>query len=268
MDIPKISKQPAKFWGERLIKFKSVESTNDIARKMASLGEGNGTVILAGEQTGGKGRRDRAWFSPPGGLWFTVILRPDLPPVSLSGITLLFSLFIIEFLNKELEKSGVNTPLQLYWPNDIYFSEKKLGGILIESRCSDSSVKWLIAGIGININNEEKNFPSLLNAVSLNSITKRRFAIRSLLKRMLVSLENGYNGFIENGFSKFISKISDICPMINRVIEITDPDGLKTIYKTLGIGESGQLIVLDSAGQKKEIITAERTKLIYEKLMQ
>jgi BirA family biotin operon repressor/biotin-[acetyl-CoA-carboxylase] ligase len=112
----------------RLHHFAIVDSTNSIALDLARQGAAQGTVVHADQQTGGRGRNGRQFCSPPGGLYFSVILRPELELVDFPLLTLAAGVGLCRGISKT---TGVQ--LQLKWPNDLYFADKKLGGILTES---------------------------------------------------------------------------------------------------------------------------------------
>src|SRR4030043_850024 len=142
--------------GKNIIYLKKVDSTNNFAsqlikskkEKYESL---NGTVVLAETQEKGRGRLERSWLSPPGGLWFTIIPRTGLKEKELPEVTLITAYSIASTIDREY---GINAIIK--WPNDIYYRQSKLGGILTEVEKVNGSV-FLIIGIGINANLDEVN---------------------------------------------------------------------------------------------------------------
>ena len=252
MEKSTIHQEPVHYWGERIYHYDRVISTNNLAAERARAGEGNGTVIAAGEQAGGRGRLERAWFSPPGGLWFSLILRP--PAQRLDGITLLFSLWIIQFLEESAALS-----LHLIWPNDLYLNGKKMGGILTESRMKGASYEWLVVGIGLNVNNRE--FPPDIQATSLSLEEGKPRDLAALLRELLQYLEKKYLLFLEHGFSLFLPEVLSRCPMQGRRIELTDHQGTRVLM-VRDIGLQGQLVVSDEHGRIEEIVSAERVRLL------
>jgi BirA family transcriptional regulator, biotin operon repressor / biotin---[acetyl-CoA-carboxylase] ligase len=254
--MKKITNTPARFWGERLMAFDSLPSTNDYAREMATKGEGNGTVILAREQVKGRGRLDRTWHSPSGGLWFSLILRPPVQVEWLAGTTLLFSLWVMQFLEKETQ-----LPFQLLWPNDIYREGRKVGGILIESTSRGKDVEWIVAGIGLNINNEMAGFSPERQTTSLREETGKTFSLEPFLRDLLAFMENQFARFLKKGFSVFIDAAAEHCPMAGRKIQVIDHRGARVV-KVLGIGEHGQLAVVTEEGFKEDLWSVERVTLL------
>src|SRR3954463_15823405 len=132
----------------RLYHFERVDSTMDLVHQLASEGAEAGTAVLAGEQQGGRGSRGRAWHSPPGGLWLSVLYRP---PAS-EGMELL-SLRLGLLAAAALEAPAPGIRVMLKWPNDLMLHDRKLGGILCEARWQGESPGWIVAGVGLNVTN-------------------------------------------------------------------------------------------------------------------
>jgi len=124
----------------------SVVSTNDLAVERAREGVAEGYVVLADEQTGGRGRRERVWESPSGGVWTSVVLRPDFAPRDASLVTLAASVAVA----RAVEETGVDATIK--WPNDVLLDGKKLCGILVEMEANAESVSHAVVGIGLNAN--------------------------------------------------------------------------------------------------------------------
>ena len=132
----------------RLIRLRSVTSTMDLLHGLAADGAEAGSVVVAGEQTGGRGSRGRGWLSPPGGLWLSALYRP---PVS-AGVEL-FGLRIGLAVADAVEALGPGVRVRIKWPNDLMVGDRKLGGILCEARWQGESLAWVVAGVGINVAN-------------------------------------------------------------------------------------------------------------------
>jgi BirA family transcriptional regulator, biotin operon repressor / biotin---[acetyl-CoA-carboxylase] ligase len=214
IDINEIQKKlTAVIIGKTIIHLYSVDSTNIYAlniikdiNKIPQLQDYNGAVVISETQTNGRGRFDRKWFSPEGGIWMTIILQPELKMQDLSKITLLAASSIAETLIKNYKIS-----LNIKWPNDIYFDGKKLCGILSESeKVGDKT--YLIIGIGINVNNNNcdgKN--ENLNATSLKEITGKQINRNFLIARILNKFETQYTFYIKTlNFKGIFKKIENI----------------------------------------------------------
>ncbi len=132
----------------QLIRLLAVASTMDLLHGLAADGAEAGTMVVAGEQTGGRGSRGRGWQSPPGGLWLSALYRP---PVS-TGVEL-FGLRIGLAVAEAVEALGSAVPVHIKWPNDLMIGDRKVGGILCEARWQGESLAWVVAGVGINVAN-------------------------------------------------------------------------------------------------------------------
>ncbi|WP_256391038.1 biotin--[acetyl-CoA-carboxylase] ligase [Natronoarchaeum rubrum] len=153
----------------------SVPSTNAVARDLADDGASD-VVVLADEQTGGRGRLDREWSSPSGGVWLSIVLRPDLPPARVPVVTLAAAVAITD----AAREAGVDAEIK--WPNDVLVGERKLAGILTEMEGEADRVSWVIPGLGINANIDADSLPE--GATSIQSevgpVERRLFAQRLL----------------------------------------------------------------------------------------
>lgn len=123
----------------------TVPSTNDHLKRLAHEGAAEWTVVLADEQTAGRGRHGRTWVSAPGGLYMSVLLRPLLAPDALSLLPLAAGVAVAE----ALAEGGVEARLK--WPNDVLIGERKVGGVLAEASSASRGTDWVVLGVGINV---------------------------------------------------------------------------------------------------------------------
>ncbi len=171
-------------------------STNQIALGLAHQGYPEGTLVVAEEQTAGRGRWRRPWYSPSGkSLLFSLILRPQLNPAHLPQITLTAGASVARALHRQ---TGVRTGIK--WPNDLTYRGKKLCGILAEG---DGKADCLVLGIGINVNQDREDLPPQLldTATSLKMIKGEDVSRTPLLQVILETLENDYEEYCRSGFS-------------------------------------------------------------------
>lgn len=178
------------FVGQNILTYKETTSTNDLMKELManSTPLPEGTVIMAGHQTAGKGQQQNGWHSEAGkNLTFSLLLFPQfLSPDSSFNLLTAVSLGVIKLLQKIL---GENCRIK--WPNDIYYGQKKLGGILIENVLAGQTIKHAVIGIGININQE--SFPAHLpNPVSLLQILQKKSAIKEVLLQICAGIEFYY----------------------------------------------------------------------------
>ncbi len=212
-----------------------LSSTNDYLKQLAESGAPEGTVVIATEQTAGKGRLGRSWASPPGGAWFSLLLRP---PVSVEQAGCLAILIALSLARALREHWGV--PVGVKWPNDLYISDRKLGGILIELSSQAHKIEWLIAGIGINVNNElpqETRVP----ATSLSRELGKAIALEELFAVALEALARDYERFLAEGF-EFVQREWPRFSVLPRRVGVLTNAGRQEA-EVLGLAESGRLIV-------------------------
>jgi len=176
--------------GEKIQHFQSIESTQDLAISLAREGIEEGVVVWADEQTKGRGRLGRRWFSLPSkSLTFSFILRPKLK----ADLIPYLSLFPAIACAHALEK--LDARCELKWPNDILIEGKKVGGILVDVEMKENKIEWAVVGIGINVNLELNDFPSDIrqSATSLRIVLGKSFEISSLLNEILKELNEKYS---------------------------------------------------------------------------
>jgi len=140
----------------------SLPSTNDRARDLAGEGREN-VVVLADEQTGGKGRLDRVWASPSGGVWLSLLVRPDVPPARAP----LFTLAAAVATARAARETGAEAAIK--WPNDVLVDGRKLAGVLTEIEGEADRVSWLVVGVGVNANVDPGDLPGDAAATSLRA---------------------------------------------------------------------------------------------------
>jgi len=187
-------------FGQNLIHFSSIASTNDHAINMlnnidpSKLENINGILVLADEQTGGRGRFNRQWLSPPGGLWFSLIFRTDLRTDKIPAITL-----IAAFCTADVLIRYYDINVNIKWPNDLYYEDCKFGGILSESKKIGSS-HIIILGMGLNIAIDKKNIDKIdTKVVNLQDTTKKVIKPEPLLALILKNFEELYIHFLQTG---------------------------------------------------------------------
>jgi BirA family transcriptional regulator, biotin operon repressor / biotin---[acetyl-CoA-carboxylase] ligase len=148
--------------------FAEVGSTSDVAKGLADDGAAHGEVVIAEAQTGGRGRRGRAWSSPPGrNLYFSAVLRPELPPSRAPELTLLASVALCQ----AIRDAGVAAAIK--WPNDVLVGGRKVAGILLEMAAETDLLQWVVLGVGVNVNAAADDFPPELRPVATSIAIER-----------------------------------------------------------------------------------------------
>jgi BirA family biotin operon repressor/biotin-[acetyl-CoA-carboxylase] ligase len=205
MNVDKIQESlRAKKFGKTIILLRKVDSTNSFTKKLARYGAAEGTVVIAEEQTAGRGRHRRKWFSPKGGLYFSVVLRPKMKVSETVGIVVAAGLAIAKTLS---ENYCLN--VETKWPNDVLLDGKKVCGILTEVNSVGEKVNYAVVGIGINANSAvSKEFPEELKpiATSLKEKLKKRISLEDLLKQCLEKFEEVYESYVKLGFQPILEE--------------------------------------------------------------
>ncbi|BHH83784.1 biotin--[acetyl-CoA-carboxylase] ligase [Desulforhopalus sp. 52FAK] len=223
--------------------FDSLASTMSKAKEVARQGAPDQSVVLADYQKEGRGRMQRIWFSDRGGLYFTLILRPEIPATSAFLMNFITSTALVETIR---EQTGLDARVK--WPNDILIGESKLSGMLSELEASEELVSFVNIGIGINVNNDptkkEKTATSLKN--ELGREVKRRDLLTGFLDRLAVRLDNLQTGNAVEEWKKYTMTIG-------RQVKIVT---LKETAegKAIDVDDSGALMLQQDDGTVKKII--------------
>lgn len=239
--------------GRRLYDYEVTDSTNIRARLLAEEGAPEGTVAVADRQSAGRGSRGRSWESPGGcGIFMSAVLRPDIPPVRASMVTLTSAYSIAKVL-----REGYGLDVKIKWPNDIVLNRKKLAGILTEMSSESDFIYHIVTGIGINVNME--SFPEELSdkATSLRMETGRRFGRAVLTAEILNRLERDYERFVRDQDLGFLMKEYNEM-LINRDQEVRLLQrGQAGGGIARGINSMGALLVERADGSLEEVFSGE-----------
>ncbi|HEY4979632.1 MAG TPA: biotin--[acetyl-CoA-carboxylase] ligase [Candidatus Acidoferrum sp.] len=242
-----------KLFGKRFLHFFKTDSTNRVALELAFAGEEEGAVVLAEEQTAGRGRAGRKWHSEVGsGIYVTVLLRPRLSPVQAPLLTILAGLSLHAAI---LAQTGLNTELK--WPNDILIGGKKLGGILTEMHAEPTQVRFVIVGIGVNVNQEK--FPPELSSIA-TSLRKESGNFHSrleLLVRLLREFESDYNRFLREGPAYVVERFGEVSQFASGKRVHVDTGRETYVGTTAGLTTDGLLRVKKEDGQVITIIAGD-----------
>ena len=229
----------SKRFGRRIIFLREAGSTIDVAKQLADYGAEEGTAVIAEVQTAGRGRMERRWISPKGGLYLSVILRPKISPKKAVRLVFLFGLAVAEILH-ELYGMTVETK----WPNDVLVNGKKICGILTEMNTTGEKVNYVIAGIGVNANFGEKVFPEELRkaATSLENELGRKVELEELFKALLGKLESFYEIFLKEGFSRILADWKKYACFLGCEVEVASGTE-KWVGIASDVGSDGALIL-------------------------
>ncbi|WP_374018715.1 biotin--[acetyl-CoA-carboxylase] ligase [Paenibacillus thiaminolyticus] len=241
-------------FGNRLRIVEKTESTQNEAAAWAKEGVPEGAIVLAEEQTGGRGRQGHLWHSPAGkGVWMSIVLRPRIPLPYTPHLTLLGAVAMFRAMKKLTA-----APLGIKWPNDILADGKKVAGILLESAAEDERLLYVIAGIGISVNLDAADFPEELQerATSLKIMTGREVDRASLVAACLQELEQLYRLYEEEGFAPIRTLWEAQSITLGRQVTIETPQGpLQGIAE--GLDESGALLLRDKMGTVQKVFSGD-----------
>lgn len=241
---------PSKTLGQSLFVFEELPSTNTFALELARNPTPYGTIVLADRQTAGRGRLQRAWFSPPGAnIYGSVIFSLKTKFQSLGWIPLMAGTAIAQAI-----EDNINVNITLKWPNDILIAEYKVGGILCESFNRNSTETCVVIGFGINVNLPESLLPKELQpiATSLQIQAQQTFDRYHLIKSIITTLEQGWEALISRGPKSCQLSYKTRCSTLGSHIQVHLPDGRQLDGVAKAIGEQGQLQILTSSSDPKE----------------
>jgi len=189
-------------FGKRIYHFFRTDSTNRVAFELGQAGEPQGAVVLAEEQSAGRGRAGRTWQSERAvGIYVTLLLRPKLAPVQAPLLSMMAGLSAHTAV-----EAATGLAVDLKWPNDLIIHGKKAGGILTEMHAEPGLVRFVVVGLGLNVNQER--FPGELasTATSLRQETGKPQSRLELLVRLLREFESDYNRFVREGVASVVKR--------------------------------------------------------------
>ncbi|AQR93795.1 biotin--[acetyl-CoA-carboxylase] ligase [Clostridium saccharoperbutylacetonicum] len=239
--------------GKNIVYFTEIDSTNIKAKELAQQNVETGSLIVAEKQTLGSGRFNREWVSPNGGLWFTLVLRPNISPMEAPKITQIAAASVYKTLK------DLNIDVNIKWPNDIHLNGKKLCGILAEMKCDMDSVHYLVLGIGMNININRDDFNDDTNSIatSLKIEFNKQFSRTEILSSFLNHFEKLYLRFVNYlDLSETISICRNNSNILGKQAKLITYNK-EEIVTCVSLSDAGDLIVKDSQGNEKAVLTGE-----------
>ena len=245
-----------KRFGRNVFFSREVDSTNEWAKELASLGASEGTVAIAETQTHGHGRLGREWISPKGGLWFSIVLRSKLAAGEAVKLVFVAGLAVAEVL-RELYGVRVETK----WPNDVLVKGRKVCGILTEMNTTGEKVNYVIVGVGVNANFDvKKAFPEDLKTVatSLENELGRKVRLEELFRALLEKLENIYALFLKEGFGPVLGKWKTYAGFLGCQVEVASGTE-KWVGLALDVENDGALIMRLEDGTVKRVFVGDAT---------
>jgi len=230
-------------WADRMHYFSETTSTMDTARELARKGCPHFTVVSAGRQTAGKGRLKRKWLSAEGGLYFTVVVRPQIPVLLSPRVNFSASLTLARTL-----RDACRVDAKVKWPNDVFVDGKKIAGILSEMEADSDRVAFINVGIGVNVNNDVREVDP--PAVSLREILGRDFSKKVLLGEFLDRYEKALTS---DSLQRVITDWKALTITLNRQVKIVTLKDTVT-GTAVDVDENGELIVKLPDGSLQRVV--------------
>ncbi len=241
--------------GRKLYFHQTIGSTNDEAHRLADEGAPHGTVVIAEEQTAGRGRRGRSWVAPPGkSLCFSVVLRPDLPPQRAPELTLIAAVAVCE----AAQEAGA-PHAAIKWPNDVLCGDKKLAGLLLELRTDGDRVGHVVLGVGVNVNVGPADLPAELreSATSL-AIERPGEQPRGLFcARLLGQLEDWLGMHEALGFGPVRDRWKELSCTLHRRVRVELGEGPPLEGEAIDLDETGALLVRVGSGAVHRVVAGD-----------
>ena len=236
-----------------ILYFDSVQSTNLSAKKAAVEGAQDGTLVVAEDQTGGRGRLNRTWVSPKGvNLLFSMIFRPNLPPQKVFRLNMTASVSLVEAV---YELTSLRPGIK--WPNDVFFGNRKLAGILTEFSVTGETVDHVVVGIGLNVNMDPEQYPEIRDvATSIRAELGHAVSRVELLGKILSRMDVWYNRLIQGEDHKLKTLWNSYSTIIGREVEVHSAE--QTLCgRALTIDDEGALIVVAENGIEHRVVCGD-----------
>jgi len=241
--------------GRTIHSFRQVSSTNDIAKELAAKGAKEGTVVVAETQTRGRGRLGREWFSPKGGIWLSIILRPKISPKDASKLTLTTSVAVARAINKLYDLKA-----KIKWPNDVQINGRKVCGILTEATTRGKTTDFVVVGIGVNANIDLSFLPETLrgSTTSLKEELKTEIERERFLSALLNEIERYYKLFAQVKFYSILREWRSLCSHMGSQVKITSFN--ETFEgRAVDVDENGALQVKLGDGTTRRVVSGDVT---------
>jgi len=238
--------------GAKIIRFESVSSTNDVAMKLAERGTPEGTVVLANTQKHGRGRGKKTWFSPVGGLWFSLVLRPEVTISSISLLPLAAGVAIATTIRRLFRIQAM-----LKWPNDVTINGRKVAGVLAETS-TDGSSCHAIMGFGINVNNSVSSMTAELasEATSISDELKSNVNVDWLMREILNDFSAIYTKMLACDSSTVIAEWKRLSDMLKKSIIVQEE---KRSYRAavFDLDSDGALVIQAQDGTMRRLLSGD-----------
>lgn len=249
-------KLKTRFIGKKMRYMENTPSTNWVGKQICATDDMekiHGLVIIAEEQTGGTGRLGRAWVSPAGGIWTTIVLKPNIPIDHVFMVTMAGSVAVARAIRKEFDLGAL-----IKWPNDIFIGDKKVAGLLLELSAEADAIHHCLLGIGIDVNVPLNQFSAALqkDITSISAEVGHEVDRASFLARILREFENRYL-LIESGeYDTIVREWKSLSCTLEHRVHITT---MKNSFEgeAIDIDEFGALIIRKDNGRIERVIAGD-----------
>ena len=240
--------------GKELYLFKEVMSTNTVAKFLSENDVNNGTVIISEKQSGAKGRLGKSWESPLGGIWLSLVVKPNVDHSKIPMITLATGVAVV----KTLERIGIENA-EIKWPNDVMINDKKVCGILTEAITKFNSIESVIIGVGIDANFNVNVLSEELQegTTTLDIELGHRVNENEIIRFFLEEFERIGILFEEGGFERILKEWRKYSYSIGKIVEVREPFSKSYDGYVLGISREGALVVEKIDGTLEKVISGE-----------
>ncbi|MCL2178040.1 MAG: biotin--[acetyl-CoA-carboxylase] ligase [Proteobacteria bacterium] len=240
--------------GKNFFHWECLDSTNTQAKFLVQTTGCHGDVVVCEQQTQGRGRRGRSWLSMPegGGLFFSVLLRPELPPHCAPELTLVTAVALAKAIR------GLGIEVWIKWPNDIQVGGKKLVGILTELIADGKKTQGVVVGIGMNLNGREEDFPEELRgrATSLAVVSGKPHSKAFVLAMLLQHLEHWFDLYMREGFIPIAAEWTVLSSTLGRRVRVDLGNEVKE-GEALHIHSSGALVLRGDDGELFSVLAGD-----------
>jgi BirA family transcriptional regulator, biotin operon repressor / biotin---[acetyl-CoA-carboxylase] ligase len=236
-----------------VLKLPMTESTSEDAKRLARSGAAEGTLIWALEQSSGHGRLGRAWISPPGNLYFSVLLRPDRPAYEALQVTFVAAVALADAIATMLE---LPRTLTCKWPNDLLIRGRKVSGILLESTADDQGrVDSLVVGIGVNVTSFPPDHLVQYPATSLHAQGAQGETAQSVLEKVSTTFLGRYEQWRRYGFNPIRAAWLERAEKLHQPIEVRlDDETVRGVFADL---HASGALVLRQGDQQRLILAGD-----------
>ncbi|WP_168711807.1 biotin--[acetyl-CoA-carboxylase] ligase [Candidatus Nitrosotalea sp. TS] len=243
--------------GRKIYYFNTIDSTQNFALKLASKPHENGSIVISEQQTHGRGRRNRKWFSPRGGIWLSVLLKPNFEISQASLFPMLTSLALAIAIEKVLKLRP-----KLKWPNDLTLNNKKVAGILVDASIESNQIDYLVIGVGINFKIQPSTISKIVknsgNFYGITTLVKKKEKADPilLLQSFLHELEQLYSKLVAGNLDGIKNEWEKRSSTIGRKVKISSSPSGEIKGMVIGIDDDGALLI-SSKGKTQRLLVGD-----------